>query len=78
MCDFPPEQHVSIMTQEKLNEFGWEILTHPVYSPDIAPSDYYLFRSLPNHLHGEKMGSFDDVKKCVDDFFDSQPAEFYE
>lgn len=70
--------HVSIMTQQKLNELGWEILTHPPYSPDIAPSDYYLFRSLQNHLNGKKMESFDAVKKCVDDFFDSKPAEFYE
>ncbi|KOC69124.1 hypothetical protein WH47_07575, partial [Habropoda laboriosa] len=22
---------------------GWEILSHPLYSPDIAPSDYHLF-----------------------------------
>ena len=45
------------MTRQKLEEFGWEVLSHPPYSPDLAPSDYHLFRSLRNHL----------VKKQFDD-----------
>jgi histone-lysine N-methyltransferase SETMAR len=31
--------HVSKMTQQKIKEFNWEILDHPSYSPDLAPSD---------------------------------------
>jgi histone-lysine N-methyltransferase SETMAR len=31
--------HVSEMTQQKINELNWEILDHPPYSPDLAPSD---------------------------------------
>jgi len=30
---------------------------HPTYSPDIAPSDYHLFRSLQNSLNGVKLAS---------------------
>jgi len=29
-------QHTSMGTQQKLNAFGWEVLRHPAYSPDIA------------------------------------------
>ncbi|GFV42526.1 histone-lysine N-methyltransferase SETMAR [Trichonephila clavipes] len=43
-----------MVTQQKLNALGWEVLGHPPYSPDIAPSDYYLFRSLQNYLTGKK------------------------
>ena len=32
--------HRALKTLEKLQEFGWEILMHPPYSPDIAPSDF--------------------------------------
>ena len=70
--------HVAIKTQAKIKQLGYEILTHPPYSPDIAPSDYYLFRCLQNHLNGKKLNSFDDVKTCIDDFFQSKPTKFYE
>ncbi|GFU27077.1 mariner Mos1 transposase [Trichonephila clavipes] len=42
--------HTAMVIQQKLNALGWEVLGHPPYSPDIAPSDYYLFRSLQNYL----------------------------
>jgi hypothetical protein len=35
-----------------IKELDWEILPHPPYSPNLAPSDYHLFRSLSNNLHG--------------------------
>ena len=28
------------------------MMLHPPYSPDLAPSDYYLFRCLQNSLNG--------------------------
>jgi histone-lysine N-methyltransferase SETMAR len=34
------------MKKADIQEFDWEILSHPPYSPDLAPSDYHLFRSL--------------------------------
>ena len=34
--------------------FGWELLRHPPYLSDLAPSDYYLFRSLSNRLNDRK------------------------
>lgn len=45
--------HVAMMTQQKLKRFGWKILIHPLYSSDIALSDYYLFQSLHNSLKGK-------------------------
>uniref|UniRef100_A0A914D6W9 Transposase n=1 Tax=Acrobeloides nanus TaxID=290746 RepID=A0A914D6W9_9BILA len=38
--------HVSRETLQKIEDMGWERVEHPPYSPDISPSDYYLFRSL--------------------------------
>lgn len=69
--------HTEIVTQQKLNALGWEVLSHPPYSPDIAPSDYYLFRSLQNYLTGKKFKSFGSVSKAVADYFNSKNENFY-
>jgi len=45
----------SLATHQKLKEPGWEVLMHPFYSPDLALSDYHLFRSLQNSLNGVKL-----------------------
>ena len=43
--------HTSKMTMDKIRELvGIKLLPHPPYSPDLAPSDYYLFRSVAHSL----------------------------
>lgn len=54
--------HSAKVTQHKIRELGWEVLAHPAYSPDVAPSDYYLFRSLQHFLAGKKFADYDHVK----------------
>jgi hypothetical protein len=44
--------HTANMTKAVIHKLDWEILPHPPYCPDIAPSDYHLFRSLFNNLRG--------------------------
>ena len=38
--------HKTLATMVKLNELSFELLPHPPYSPDLAPSDYYLCADL--------------------------------
>ncbi|XP_055711489.1 histone-lysine N-methyltransferase SETMAR-like [Phlebotomus papatasi] len=70
--------HVAKPTLAKLKEMNWEIMPHPPYSPDIAPSDYHLFRSLQNNLNGKKFKNVEDVKNHLDTFFNEKPRNFYE
>ncbi|GFV00161.1 histone-lysine N-methyltransferase SETMAR [Trichonephila clavipes] len=57
--------HTSLVTRQKLLELGWDVLPHPPYSPDLAPSDYFLFRSLQNSLNGKNFNNGDDVKSYL-------------
>ena len=69
--------HSAKITQQKIRELGWEVLPHPTYSPDVAPSDYYLFRSLQHFLAGKKFGTYDHVKNALCQFFESKGDKFY-
>ena len=35
--------HIANMTKEAIQTHGWEVLPHPPYSPDLAPTDFHLF-----------------------------------
>lgn len=70
--------HVALKTLQKLRDLEWEILPHPPYSPDIAPSDFYLFRCLYNSLNGKKFNSEEAVKTHLTNFFEGKPKSFYQ
>jgi len=38
--------HVAKIVKKYLETLKWDVLPHPPYSPDIAPSDYWLFRRM--------------------------------
>jgi histone-lysine N-methyltransferase SETMAR len=69
--------HVAKVVKQKLERLHWKLLPHPPYSPDLAPSDYHLFRSLSNDLRDRKFENEDNLKQYLQDFFDSKSAEFY-
>lgn len=70
--------HVAMVTKKKLIDMNWTVLTHPPYSPDLAPTDYHLFRSLAHHLSDKSFNDEEDLKKFIADFFVSKPIEFFE
>ena len=70
--------HVSLTTQQKLLELGWDVLPHPPYSPDLAPCDYHIFQSLQNSLNGKKFNSLVSIKNDLDKFFAEKPQKFWE
>jgi histone-lysine N-methyltransferase SETMAR len=42
--------HTAAHTQVLLEHFNWELFDQPPFSPDLTPSDYYLFTYLKNWL----------------------------
>jgi len=58
--------HVTKATQDHILALGWELPPHAAYSPDMAPSDYYLIRSLQHHLADTHFVRFEEIRKCID------------
>lgn len=52
-------------------------MPHPAYSPDLAPSDYGLFRSMEHFLRGRRFEDMNEVKAACQEFFDSKEPEWY-
>jgi histone-lysine N-methyltransferase SETMAR len=69
--------HTAQLTKNKISEFGWTTLKHPPYSPDLAPSDFHLFRALEHFLRGKHFQNAEEMRLSLAQFFDSKPQEFY-
>ena len=58
-------------------EYGFEILLHPPYYPDMAPSDFYLFPKLKSHLRDTQYGSSEGVIEVGNEYLGDQENAFY-
>jgi len=67
---------MSLITRQKLLELGWDVLPHPSYSPDLASSDFQLFRSF-NSLNGKSFNFLVEVKNHLEKFFAEKPERFW-
>lgn len=69
--------HIAKTVKQKLEQLKWDVLPHPPYSPDLAPSDYHLFRSMQHGLAAQKFSSVDDIKKWLDSWIASKDEQFF-
>ena len=70
--------HTAAVAKAAVKECGFKEIQHPLYSPDLAPSDYYLFSKLKKDLRGRKVDEEEeDVKTAVmEHFADKEPECF--
>jgi histone-lysine N-methyltransferase SETMAR len=69
--------HISAQTAVWLQKWKWELLQHPPHSPDLAPSDFYLFEPFKNILSGKRFEDQNTLQKTVVQYFTSLGKEHY-
>lgn len=69
--------HMSAKSQAAIRQYGFQQLNHPPYSPDLAPSDYFLFRVMKKFLRGKRFSSDEEVKEAVTTWFEEQSKDFF-
>jgi histone-lysine N-methyltransferase SETMAR len=57
--------HTAAHTVDTLRALKFELLKHPPYSPDLAPSDFHLFGPMKEHLWGQKFADDNEVLEAV-------------
>jgi len=69
--------HMSAKSQAAIRQCGFQQLKHPPYSPDLAPSDYILFRVMKKFLRSKRFSSDEEVKEAVKTWFEEQSKDFF-
>ena len=69
--------HKSAATLRVMDEIGFDLLDHSPYSPDLAPSDFYIFRHMKKRLRGKHFENADDLREEVNSFLHEQSSDFF-
>jgi len=69
--------HTARLTSEAIAKMGWEVLPHPSYSPDLAPSDYHRFGFMKDQLRGQRYETTEAIQKAVRLCLPMAGTEFY-
>ena len=69
--------HKLIATMAKLYELHFELLPYPPYSPDLAPSNYWLFANLIRMLQGKRFDTNEEVILETEAYFEAKDKSFY-
>ena len=66
-------------TRTLLQQFRWDVFDHPPYSPELAPSDFYLFTQMKvwlgtqSHFHTDE-----ELMDGINGWLSPLAAEFFE
>ena len=55
------ESTLAKIAMDAVERNGYELIPHPAYSPDLAPSDYFLFPNLKRDIRGRHFRSNEEV-----------------
>ena len=69
--------HSSKVAMQSVRDCGFELLPHPPYSPDLAPSDFFLFSKLKKELRGQRYEDDDELMLAVEGFCKGHDSAFY-
>jgi histone-lysine N-methyltransferase SETMAR len=69
--------HMSAKSEAAIQQCGFQQLNHPPYSPDLALSDYFLFRVMKKFLRVKRFSSDEEVKEAVTTWFEGQSKDFF-
>ena len=63
--------------KDTLKSLGWDILTHPPYSPHLALSDYYLFELMGHALTEQYLSNFEKVREWLNEWIAEKDKQFF-
>ena len=69
--------HTCKVVMDVVERNGYELILHPAYSPDLAPSDFFLFPNLKKDIRGLHFRSDEEVVTAVDEWVNEKDPDFF-
>ena len=69
--------HTCKVAMAVVEENWYELIPHPAYSPDLAPSDFFLFLDLKKDICGCHFRSDEEVVVAVEEWFSGKDPDFF-
>lgn len=73
--------HTAARTLDFLKDSGVQLVTHPPYSPDLAPCDFFLFPTVKKMMRGKRFSSADaavtEFQRIFEDLSENEFSECF-
>ena len=69
--------HTCKVAMDAVERNGYELIPHPAYSPDLAPSDFFLFPNLKKDICGLHFQSDEEVMTAVEEWVSGEDPDFF-
>ena len=69
--------HTCKVAMDAVERNGYELIPHLAYSPDQAPSDFFLFPNLKNDIRGRHFRSDEEVMMAFEEWVNGKDPDFF-
>ena len=71
------ESTLANFAMDAVERNGCGLIPHPAYSPDLAPSDFFLFPILKTDIFGRHFWSDEEVVTAVDEWVNGKDPDVF-
>ena len=69
--------HTCEVAMDAVERNWYELISYPAYSPDLAPSDFFLFPNLKKDIRGCPFRSDEEVLTAVEERVNGKDPDFF-
>ena len=69
--------HTCKVAKDAVEQNGYELIPNPAYSPDLAPSDFFLVPDLKKDIRGCHFRSDEKVVTAVEEWVSGKDPDFF-
>ena len=69
--------HTCKVAMDAVERNGYGVIPHPAYSPDLSPSDFFLFPNLKKDIRGLHFQSDEEVMTAVEVWVKGKDPDFF-